>query len=248
MIYSVLSLGAGVNSTALLHVLLDEQMPLDEVVLADTGAEKPETYEYIEKWIKPFLAEKGVPYTVVKPKTQLIERCLHGHKVPDRHFRWSTRDMKINPIKKYLKPRKPVHVYLGICYDEIHRVKDSRIDWITNSWPLVDKRITRQDCVDILRRKGWEIPVKSGCFFCPFQGKKDWFWLWKTHPDLFELSKKIERNGSKYPNFALVDGTLEKLEKTFPALFKAEREQTTLPMFARIPLFEDEECSGFCMT
>ena len=40
----VLSLGAGVNSTALLIYLVKNRMPLDYVVFADTGNEMPETY------------------------------------------------------------------------------------------------------------------------------------------------------------------------------------------------------------
>lgn len=242
MTHHVLSLGAGVNSTALLHVLVDRRMPLDEVVFADTGAEKSETYEYIENRIKPFLADRGIPYATVKAKTLLIERCLQGHTVPDRRFRWSTRDMKVNPIKRYLKPKAPITTYLGIAYDEIHRVRTSGVDWIMNQYPLVDLKITRLGCVKIIADHGWDVPVKSGCFFCPFNGKREWFWLWKNHRDQFEFAKKLEKNGSKYPNFALVNETLEELEKQFPRMLRneaieAEFTQTTL----------DDECSGYCM-
>ena len=98
MTYHVLSLGAGVNSTALLHILLDRSMPLDEVVFSDTGAEHPETYAYLEKWILPFLSSRAVPYAKVAAKETLVERCLRGHTIPDRRYRWSTRDYKIRPI------------------------------------------------------------------------------------------------------------------------------------------------------
>ena len=210
---------------------------MDEVVFADTGAEKPETYEYLEKWIKPYLKEKGIPYAEVRAKTLLIDRCMNGHTIPDRHFRWSTRDMKINPIKKHLKSKAPVDVYLGICYDEIHRVKQSPIPWITNSWPLVDYRITRSRCEEIIREKGWPIPVKSGCWFCPFQRKSEWYSLWKNKPALWEQSKRIEQNGSGYPNFALHDKTLPILEQEFKLVKEPNWHQETL-----------DECSGYCMT
>ena len=41
MTHYALSLGAGVNSTAMLLLATKEGLPLDEVVFADTGAEKP---------------------------------------------------------------------------------------------------------------------------------------------------------------------------------------------------------------
>ena len=44
----VLSFGAGLNSTALLIMLVEKSYPLDEVIFADTGAEVPETYEHLK--------------------------------------------------------------------------------------------------------------------------------------------------------------------------------------------------------
>jgi 3'-phosphoadenosine 5'-phosphosulfate sulfotransferase (PAPS reductase)/FAD synthetase len=52
MTHTALSLGAGVNSTALLILIEREGLQLDEVVFADTGSERPETYEYIKEWIQ----------------------------------------------------------------------------------------------------------------------------------------------------------------------------------------------------
>jgi len=247
MTWHALSLGAGVNSTALLHVLIDNKMPLDEVIFADTGAEKPETYAYLEKWITPYLAEKGVPYTVVRAKETLQDRCWRGHTIPDRRYRWSTRDYKIRPIYRHLKPHAPVVCYLGICSDEPDRVKgELRVKWLTRKWPLIEQGISRAGCGKIITDHGWPVPVKSGCFFCPFTKLEDWRWLWKEHPDLYKYAVDLEQNGSKYPEFTLygkrpgVRGTagLEMLADRFRKEKTAELQQATL----------DEECEGFCMT
>lgn len=237
--YHVLSLGAGVNSTALLHILLDRSMPLDEVVFADTFAEKPETYAYLEKWIVPFLSSSGIPYTCVAAKETLIERCLRGHTIPDRRYRWSTRDYKIRPIEKHLKPRAPVVTYLGIASDEAQRVKPARVPWNTHSWPLVDLGMTRADCEKLILSKGWPVPPKSGCFFCPFNRIGEWRELLRTHPDLFQRAVEIEKNGSRYPEFALVDGGLQKLRRRF----ESEERQRKMDQYQG-----DEECTGYCMS
>ncbi len=243
MSHYALSLGAGVNSTALTLLALGEKLPLDEVVFADTGSEKPETYAYLEKWIVPYLAEKHVPYSVVRAKDTLAERCIRGRTIPDRRYRWSTRDYKIRPIYKHLKPHAPVVVYLGIAFDEAYRVKpEHQVDWVKREWPLIDRRLTRADCEKIILSKGWPVPPKSGCFFCPFSRIGEWRKLWRDHPDLFQEAVRIDKNGSKYPEFTLVKGTLEALGRRFEREAKAAREQNSLDQYG------EEECEGFCMT
>ena len=247
MTYHALSLGAGVNSTALLHIIADERLPLDEVIFADTGAEKPETYAYIERWILPFLAKRGILYVRVAARykgeeDKLQARCIRGHTVPDRRYRWSTRDFKIRPIYRHLKPLAPVVCYLGIAYDEIHRMKDAQESWMTRAWPLIDRKITRAGCVAIIESKGWPVPPKSGCFFCPFASLAEWRWLHAEHPELWAEARRIEENGSKYPQFSLVRGTLARLEKRFDG----ERSQKTLEAF-QDPV-KEEECEGVCFT
>lgn len=47
---TVVSYGGGVNSTALVIGLLERHQPLDCVLFADTGGEKPETYEFLSRF------------------------------------------------------------------------------------------------------------------------------------------------------------------------------------------------------
>jgi len=57
----ILSYAAGVDSTALLFLLIKNKIPLDYVVFADTGSELPETYDYINT-IKLYLAKIHIPF------------------------------------------------------------------------------------------------------------------------------------------------------------------------------------------
>jgi len=69
-----LSFGAGVQTTALL--LIDT---FDEVIFADAQGEKDPTYDYMEKYTKPYCEEKGMRFTVVQRKESLEQFCLRTH-------------------------------------------------------------------------------------------------------------------------------------------------------------------------
>ncbi|MFR8670823.1 MAG: phosphoadenosine phosphosulfate reductase family protein, partial [[Clostridium] leptum] len=45
----VVSLSGGKDSTALLLRLLEEKMPVDDILFSDTGLEFPQMYEHLEK-------------------------------------------------------------------------------------------------------------------------------------------------------------------------------------------------------
>src|SRR5947208_2916595 len=163
----ILSYGGGINTTALMILLIKRRMPLDEAVFADTGAELPETYRNI-RLAKRYLGKRGIPLRVVKSKNgTLLETCKRRRVIPSQIWRWSTRDYKITPIRAYYRSLKShIYEYLGIAYDEVERIKASTDSNITSSFPLVDEKMTREDCVRMIKREGFPIPTKSGCYFC----------------------------------------------------------------------------------
>ncbi|HUX87341.1 MAG TPA: phosphoadenosine phosphosulfate reductase family protein, partial [Chloroflexota bacterium] len=190
----ILSYGGGVNSVALLVLLLREKYPLDGVVFADTGGELPETYAYLEI-AKDFLAQRddSIPFTVVaKRGATLYETAWRRQVFPSAIWRWSTRDFKINPIMRHYRSLGGhVNQYLAIAWNEVERMRDSRFDYVTNIYPLVDRRMTREDCVEVIRKAGLPIPPKSACFFCPFGTIDRWRWIYDTHPDLYDKAMTL---------------------------------------------------------
>ena len=57
---NMVSYGGGVNSTALLIGLHQHRIPVDLILFADTGAEHPHTYAYLDimdRWLK----DHGMP-------------------------------------------------------------------------------------------------------------------------------------------------------------------------------------------
>jgi hypothetical protein len=209
----ILSYGGGINSTALLVLLIKQGYPLDEVVFADTGGEVPETYQYV-KTISRYLRGKGVPFRIVRSVVgKLYDTCERRKVVPSEIWRWCTRDYKITPIYGYYRSfNSNIHQYLGIAYDETDRMKDSKAPYILNVYPLIDEKLGRRDCVDIIREAGLPLPVRSGCYFCPFNSLDRWEEIYRGHPDLFAKALKLEESNKHFPKQKLADATLGKLQ------------------------------------
>ncbi len=95
--------------------------------------------------------------------------------------RQCTHDWKIMPIRRFIRtklPRRPspssVISIQGISLDEFTRMRDSDVQYIEHSYPLVDRRMTRADCVQWLQERRLDVPVKSACVFCPYRSLGQW--------------------------------------------------------------------------
>ena len=48
---------------------------------------------------------------------------------------------------------------------------------------------------DVEGKKGTYCRSRSGCYFCFFQQKIEWIWLYEQHPNLFQKSMEFEKDG-----------------------------------------------------
>jgi hypothetical protein len=48
---------------------------------------------------------------------------------------------------------------------------------------------------EINGKKGEYARSRSGCFFCFFQQKIEWVWLYEQHPDLYKKAMEYEKDG-----------------------------------------------------
>ena len=205
---AVLSYGAGVNSSAMAIMLINQGWK-GQIVFSDTGTEHPETYcwmDYFEKeWLRPrgfeIIRLKGLPYHRVKGGISLIEYCELAHKIPMAAIRWCTTEWKVDPLRRWCVENNTPEQLIGIAADESHRM-------IGKNRPLVDAGITREGCIKIIESEGLSVPRKSGCYICPFQRDSGWKQLWQDHPDLFERAAKMEENAGK----GLGDGYIAHLD------------------------------------
>ena len=105
----MVSYGGGVNSTALLIGLHQHRIPVDLILFADTGAEHPHTYAYLDimdRWLK----EHGMPpitrvYKTTRDSKRLTleQECLQSGTLPSiaYGFKRCSLKHKIGPQEKF---------------------------------------------------------------------------------------------------------------------------------------------------
>lgn len=187
----VISLGWGVQSFTLAAMAaLGEIEKVDYAINADTGYESILTYEFAARW-GGWLSDHGVKVITVKEGDNQIVVDRWGGKVAIPAFtlitdgrgsggmlqRQCTGNWKIAPIRRFIQSKRAgdrVEMLIGISTDEWQRMRDSDVKYITNVYPLIDKRMSRFDCMTWLQTQGLEIPSKSACYFCPFRTTKEW--------------------------------------------------------------------------
>ena len=205
MLNYILSFGGGLNSIALLVYILKNKMPLDMVIFSDTGDEHDYTYESV-KFYKKYAEDHGIRFDIVKSTNNmsLYEYCYNKKITPSRMTRNCTKNFKITPMRqnitKVYGKRSPTVLYIGIAYEEIHRMKDSDVKYIKNVFPLCDAKIDRDGCTKILEDEGLPIPKKSGCWYCPFKKKQEWIDMMKNEPEQYNKAMRLEMNNKYYPN------------------------------------------------
>lgn len=99
-----------------------------------------------------------------------------------------TRDFKINPVNAKIRelaglPRVLkrhgviAEVWIGISADEAHRQKPNQKSYLQSRWPLLERDIDRHQCLEWMAAKGYPIPPRSACTFCPFRSDDSWLAL-----------------------------------------------------------------------
>jgi 3'-phosphoadenosine 5'-phosphosulfate sulfotransferase (PAPS reductase)/FAD synthetase len=234
-----LSYGGGVNSTALAILLCEGALPEFapwEVIFADTGDEKDETYAYIEHQFKPYLARFGKTLRVCRDRESVLERWERLGVVGSRVLRTCTSHAKIRPISKYIREHDDDPMQLiGIDAGESHRVKPNREEFrdIPKVYPLVEAGINRRGCEAIIRAVGLCVPIKSGCWHCPFMRKRETLDLAKNRPDrLLRIIELEEASAEMHP---VEPGRVraqwgERPAREWLMLARAEQEQGRLPI------------------
>jgi hypothetical protein len=210
----IVTYGGGTNSTAILIGMFERGEKPDYIIFADTGGEKPHTYDNITE-VNAWCTKVGFPLiTIVKGSMpqQLIDgsledECLRLGTLPSKAYGFSqcSQKWKIDPVNKFLKAlseRTGVALTnmtrcIGFDMDEIHRYersesyKDKHIN--PQRYPLIEWEWGRDECVAAIKRAGIAQPGKSACFFCPSSKKHEIVWLKEQHPDLFARAIEIER-------------------------------------------------------
>jgi 3'-phosphoadenosine 5'-phosphosulfate sulfotransferase (PAPS reductase)/FAD synthetase len=279
-----LSLGAGVQSTALLLLGAEGLITKpDFAVFADTGWEPPAVYEHLDRLEREVAQPAGIDIArvhstggtgqgiradAVSPNTRffripvfmrfteeaenydprarpmiLRRSCTQTYKLEPIHREYRRRlGATITSTGRVLSAPKDgtkVIQQIGISTDEFQRARDSRVDYIVNTYPLLDLNWSRDDCMEYLTDRGWGSTQKSACIGCPFHSAAEWRRLRDEDPESWQDAVELDRAIRNGPPKERVDGT------RWPANFYLHSSGVPLEEARIDPRPKDEQASIF---
>jgi hypothetical protein len=260
----VISLGAGVQSTTMALMAAHreiEPMP-DCAIFADTGAEPQGVYDHL-RWIT---SPNVLPFPVHivsggNLRDHVVGAMAGEHRMDARPpffnvtggpiNRQCTTKHKIAPITRRVRDlaeisrndRAPaVEQWIGISTDEASRMKPARDAWQVNRWPLIERKMSRRDCLGWLDRRGYPTPPKSACTFCPYRNTENWRKMKSEDPESFADAVAIDKlirpgmPGSRRPQSWFIHYSCRPLDEID---FSTPEERGQLDLF-------NNECEGMC--
>ena len=206
----------------------------DEVVVlfANTGEEDERTLEFVRRcdrdfgfgtiWVEAVVNPKhgiGITHRVVNFKTasrkgEPFEAMIRKYGIPCSSFPSCTRDLKLNPMKSYLRsigwaPRT-YHTAIGIRADEIDRMNPAKddlgivypcIEWLPVTKTQVNS-FWANDAPFRLQIRGYE----GNCKTCWKKSKRKLMTIMLEHPERFDFFARMERHYAMVgPEFAKGD-------------------------------------------
>ena len=212
---TVISLGAGVQSTTMaLMAASGEIGPIpDCAIFADTGWEPAAVYDHL-RWL---MSPNVLPYPVhIVSGGNIRADAIAKVNTTGQRFasipwflrspkgkngmgrRQCTKEYKLRPIQRKVvellggRPKGGAEVWIGISSDEAMRMRPSRVQYIINRHPLIEKDMSRRTCLAWLETNGYPRPPKSSCIGCPFHSDQEWRALTPTEfADALEVDRAI---------------------------------------------------------
>jgi len=189
----VLGISGGKDSAAL-AIYMRDRVPEMEYFFCDTGAELPETYEYLQG-LEAVLGKRIARLNTGRDFDHWLQ--VYQGALPSPQMRWCTKNLKIKPLEAWLGD-DVAYSYVGIRADEHRAGYVSTKSTITAVFPFKEDGITKPDVLRILDDAGVGLPTyyewrtRSGCYFCFFQRKAEWVGLAERHPELYEQAVAYE--------------------------------------------------------
>ena len=272
--FRVLSLGAGVQSSTLALMIHKGEIPMvDCAIFADTQAEPPKVYEWLE------FIKKTVSYPVhIVTWRNLEQDVLDASKGEYQAFtipfytknkdtgqkgmlmRQCTADYKIKPVTKKIREllgykkgervdlkKVKVEMLMGISTDEIRRMRMNRLRYIDNQYPLInDFGMSRQDCIAWMKDKNYPMPTKSACYFCPFHSQSGWKEIKENNPELFKKAVQMDKQIRDQEKYKIKNKFKDELylHRSCEPLDKALEDDGQLDMFEKFNSICDEGMCG----
>lgn len=202
----IASVSFGKDSLAMLLYILENKLPLDEVVFYDTGMEFQAIYDVRNK-VLPILQDAGVTYTELHPKNPFIYDMLHrpktkrtGEKVNGDGWcggpcRWGT----FHKQRALNQHCGQATVYIGLAADEQRRLANLEEN---KKSPIAEAGMTEKECLMFCRAHGfswkenavdlYEILDRVSCWCCANKNLKELYNIYVYLPHYWTKLKALQ--------------------------------------------------------
>lgn len=213
----VLSYGGGADSFAMLLRAIELGDRPDVVAFADVAGgtaransrdpgEWPITYEHIRRYALPVCEAAGIPFVwigseiPVRDALSLIAWMEARGQIPIAGpARICTVIAKVERFEKWLRSYagSPAETWIGFeAGEESRAAKDPNAGkpsaFRRNRFPLIEWGWCRCRCENYIRSRGYPVPPKSACVFCPYATKGDWQRFAAQLPKQFTRVERME--------------------------------------------------------
>lgn len=216
----LVSFSGGETSAYMAKWLIDNKSNIYDMifVFANTGDEEEKTLKFVNEcsvrwgidivWVEGFVhhnERKGTTHKVVDYKSasrnrEPFKQVIRKYGIPNQNFPHCNREMKLNPIRSYLKSIgwKDYETAIGIRVDEFDRMNKNKDD-LKLIYPFISfKPTTKQEISAWWKNQDFRLNLesyKTNCRTCWKKSDKVLKEIHECNPKYFEFNKEME---SKY--------------------------------------------------
>lgn len=196
-------------------------------VFANTGAEHPETLNFI--WLCEFIYEieiiwvealvdpikgvgtlhKVVDYSTAARNSEPFIEVVKKYGLPNKSYRHCNRELKLAPIHSYAKSvfgEEPYFTCIGIRVDEIDRM-DSKAESKRYLYPFIGNvPTTKDEVLSWWREQPYDLKIPEhygNCLFCFKKSNRKLATISLEHPEYFNTARMLEDN---YSSVGVLEG------------------------------------------
>jgi hypothetical protein len=268
-----ISFSGGRTSAYMTKLLIDNWSDRYDfiVTFANTGLEHPKTLEFIHNcdthfgfntiWLEAVVhhdkrsapTHKIVDFASAARKGEPFEEVIKKYGIPNSAFPGCTRDLKLSPIKSYLKSlgidEHKIRTAIGIRTDETRRVNAKTAQARTLEYPLINVWPSdKQDVLDWWEDQPFDLGIdefEGNCLGCWKKSFKKHFMQIDRDPSVYDFHRRMEQEheftGPQEGHRRFFRGDV-----STQRLFEMHAENKNAPQRQVVSIYEDGGCSESC--